>query len=790
MSTLNTKRRRDFARQRWQFLAVLVTITLGVMMFAASFDAYRNLEASYTGTYERLALADVTVTGGATGLDATIAAIPGVATVEERTQLDPPMRVDGDVFLGRVVTMPADEQPAINRLDVIEGVYLTSSQPGGVVVETHMAEAFDLAVGDQVEILAGNTPIPVEVVGIAVSPEYLWAARSRQDVFPMPGTFGVVFVAEETFNALVPAMAANQILARYEPDADTAATDAAVRSAAGGAEVVTLADQPSNAALSLDLQGFEQMSVAFPVLFLLAAGMAALILLTRLVYAQRSQIGTLMASGMSRGALSRHYLSYGLILGTAGAVIGVVLGVAAGWGITGIYTAELGIPDTIRELRLITPVVGLVFGIATGTIAALAPARAASRLAPAEAMRGEVPAAAGRISVLERAIPPLRELPARWLMVLRGVGRNWRRSVSTVIGVVLALVLILASWGMIDTVAILLDRQFNEVDLTDASAVFGVPVDEDQVDAVGAVTGVAAAEPVITLAATALSGEAGYGTQLQAYIEGTRMHGFRAEGGTLPDHGVLAGTALADEIGVAAGDPLTITFTGLDTAIETTLAGFVDEPMGTMLYMDRDALIDALGAADPAVDAATLADPTITAVAAVVDQGADHQETLDRIGQVDGVVSVVDNRALANLIDDFMGFFYVFVGVMLVFGGAMAFALIFNTISVNVAERSTEYATMRANGLSSRSVAGLITGENVLLTTIGIIPGLVVGYFAAAWFMHSYTSDILQFDLELQPWTLALAAAAMLGVALLSVIPGIRTVNRLDLAEVVRERAV
>jgi putative ABC transport system permease protein len=789
VSTLNTKRRRDFVQQRWQFIAVLVTITLGVLMFAASYDAYRNLEASYTGTYERLALADVTVTGADEGVADTIATVDGVSIVEQRTQLDPPMRVGEDVFIGRVVTMPADQQPAINQIDVVDGSYLSSSRPDGVVIETHMAESFDLIVGDTVEILVDTGWAPVEVVGIAVSPEYLWPSRSRQDVFPMPGTFGVVYLAEETLAMVAPGTVPNQVVALYETDADTAATDDAVRLAAGSAEVVTQAEQPSNAALSLDLQGFEQMSVAFPVLFLLAAGMAAFILLTRLVYAQRSQIGTLMASGMSRRVLSRHYLSYGLILGTAGAVIGVVLGMAAGWAITGSYTAELGIPDTIRQLRWITPVVGLVFGIVTGTLAALIPARSAFRLAPAEAMRGDVPTTDGRVSVLERLIPPLRTIPVRWSMVLRGVGRNWRRSLSTVIGVILALTLILASWGLLDTVNILLDRQFNEVDLTDATAVFGVPVDGVRVDAVASVRGVTVAEPVVTLPATATSdGGDSYVTQLQAYIEGTQVHGF--EGAGSAPGGVMAGNALAGEIGIEIGDPISVSLTTLDTSIETILSGFVDEPMGTFLYMERGALIDALTAADPSFDERTLTDPTITTVASVFDPAADHEGTIDRIVQVDGIVSVVDNGALATLINDFMGFFYLFVGVMLLFGAAMAFALIFNTISVNVAERSTEYATMRANGLSSRSIAALITGENVLLTTIGIIPGLIIGYIAAAWMMQSYSSDILQFNLEMRPSTLVLAGLAMIVVALLSVIPGIRTVNRLDIASVVREHAV
>jgi putative ABC transport system permease protein len=120
----------------------------------------------------------------------------------------------------------------------------------------------------------------------------------------------------------------------------------------------------------------------------------------------------------------------------------------------------------------------------------------------------------------------------------------------------------------------------------------------------------------------------------------------------------------------------------------------------------------------------------------------------------------------------------------------MAFALIFNTISVNIAERSSEYATMRANGLSQRRIAMLITGENLLLTLMGIVPGLVIGYLAAAALMASYTSDMLQFGLELRPSTFVFAALAMIAVTLLSMIPGIRSVGRLDIAEVVRERSI
>jgi len=609
VSYLATKRSRDFRRSRWQFLAVLVTIALGVIMFAASYDSYRNLEASYTGTYERLNFADMTVTGADDGFAKTAAAIPGVASVDQRLEADIPLTVGDTTLIGRVVTMPASGQPDVNQVDVTDGKYLSPSDPTGVLVETHMADQFDLAVGDHFKIATGKGWTDVAVRGIVVSPEYLWPARSRQDFFPLPGTFGVTFVSADAVSSLSPETVANQVVMVYTPDADHETVDAAVEDAANAAHaanIVAQKDQASNAGLSLDLQGFQQMAFAFPLMFLLAAGLAAFILLTRIVYAQRSQIGTLRASGMSRRTLTWHYLSYGLILGTAGAIIGTVLGVAGGWAITGSYTASLGIPDTIREFRWITVVVGMLFGIVTGILAALAPALAAFHLSPAEAMRGTVPTTKGRRSLIETILPPARRLPVRWLMVVRGIGRNKLRSLSTMMGVVLALMLVLSAWGMIDTVQVLLNRQFNEIDLSDAVVLMENPVGDAQVAAVAAVDGVSDAEPVVALQATAKYGNESYGTQLQAYQADTQVRGFLTGDGTLPEDGILAGISLKDEIGVDIGDTVTITFGTLGTSIDAVVRGWVDEPMGTLLYMDRDTLISSLAAASPTVAASTL----------------------------------------------------------------------------------------------------------------------------------------------------------------------------------------
>lgn len=786
MKNLRLKRRRDVGRQRWQFVAVLVTVVLGVMMFAASFNAYLNLGASLAGSYERLAMADMVVSNPDDGFVETAVATDGVATAIERRQGDIPMAIGDYSLLGRVVGMSADGQPEINRVDIVDGEYLEPDNRTSIVLEEHAAIDFGVEVGDTFEI-AG---VEVTVRGIAVSPEYLWPAKDGQNLFTPPKTFAVVFIDEAVLEAAPSSAVTEQVLIRYEEDADRSEVDAALTAAAGSANASDsqpLEDQPSNATINLEINGLRIFAIAFPLLFLAAAGMAIYVVITRMVYSQRGVIGTLRATGFSSKTLSGHYRSYGVGVGLVGAAVGVVLGSLLARLLTWVYTQVFGIPDLVAEFHWPTIVMALVFGVTAGVLAAVPPARTVARMAPAEAMRGDTPADGGKRSLFETLIPPLRNAPVRWRMTMRGIGRSKRRSLSMVIGVVLSMTLILAAWGMIDTMLLAFDRQFNEIAIEDVNVAFGVSVEAEQVNSIAAVSGVAVAEPVIGLSATVRHGNESYATLLEGYQPGTEVHGF-PDG--LPANGALLGMAMESVLEVAVGDAITIEFPNLEREISTTVAGFVDEPLGTFAYMQAPALTAALAEADAAITPEVLALPSITTVKAVYEDQADTSVMIDRIDQVEGVVAVIDATELRSLLEEFQIFFYVFLGIMLVFGGAMAFALIFNIISVNVAERSGEFATMRANGLTNRRVARLIAGETFLLVAIAIVPGLIVGYLAAAAFMSTFSSPEFPITLTMRPLTYIGAVVAMFIVAALSLIPALRSVRRINIGEVVRERAL
>jgi putative ABC transport system permease protein len=781
---LGRKARRDIRRQKWQFIAVIVTVVLGVGMFAGSFNAYLNLGTSLEGSYDRFAMADMTVNGVSSDFADTAKGVDGVEDAIARRQADIPFEIGDDSLLGRVVGVPVDGEPAVNSLDVTEGTSLDPDDPQGVIVEANAADEFELEVGDTFLIRG----VDVHVIGVAVSTEYLWPARDSQNAFTAPKSFAVAFVDERAFDEDEAADVAvnEQVLVLYEDGVDTEEVDAAVTdaaNAAGAGSVEPLADQPSNVVINTEIDGLQTMAIALPMLFLAAAGMAIYVVVTRLVFSQRGVIGTLRATGFSRRTMSRHYLSYGLGVGLVGAVLGAIFGALLGRGMTAIYIEAFGIPDLVAEFHLPTVLIALAFGAIAGILAGLAPARTVSRMAPAEAMRGDAPVQNGKLSIFERVIPPLRHAPVRWRMTFRGIGRNKKRSLSMVIGVILGMTLIMASWGMMDTA---FDRQFNDIAKEDATVVLSVPVDQAQVDTIAGVTGVAVAEPVISLEATIVHDGETLATLLEGYATDTQVHGFSP---ALTDDGALLGHAMEDLLDVSVGDKIEIRLPAIETDISTTVAGFVDEPMTTAAYLSSDTLTSLVVDAGTGVTADDLTAPDITSVKALFDDQADRDAVIQDMKRLDTVAVVVDANEMRDMIESFQALFYAFIGIMIVFGGAMAFALIFNIISVNVAERSSEFASMRANGLTHRRVAAMIVGETGLLTAIGIIPGLIIGWLAAVAFVNSFSSPEFPITAEMRPLTFIGSAVAMFVVAGLSLIPAVRAVKRIDVGEIVRERS-
>ncbi|WP_433685863.1 FtsX-like permease family protein [Nocardia sp. CA-119907] len=774
---LATKILRDLRRRAAQVAAVAVTVLLGVLLFVASYDSFRNLETSYQQTYARLHFADFTATGGNPARIAdALRGAPGVARVAVRTQADTAMSIDGTKLLGRIVglTGPA----GVNEISLAAGRVPDPAHPDEVVVEYHAAQTFGLHAGSQVRTFDGTSWHTVTVSGIAWSSEYLWPARSRQEVLGDPHGFAVVFAPQHEVTRLSGRPGPDQTIAEMNSGATASERDQVTRLLrdTGALDVQTRADQPSNAALHEDLSGFSELAIAFPALFLVAAAVAEYVLITRLVLAERPIIGTLLAMGARRRTVISHYVGYGLGMVLAGTVFGVLGGFLATSAVTAAYTEAVGIPDTVVDHRPSTAIVAVLLGLLTGVAAGLAPAVAAARIAPAAAMRGDSlrPARAGRWS---RSSARWHRVPVVARMTVRSLARGRRRTVATMTGTVLALVLILASVGMLTSMRSALHIQFDEIEREDATVITSSPSNELAAQ-LRSISGVTAVEPTGLTPVTLSAGRRSYSTTLTGLVPDTTMHGFRAPGGgavPLPDTGILAGAAVAKQLGVSVGDTLIVTPAAGRPKAEQ-LTGLLDEPLGTYAYATDATVTDIGGAGLRGYLLRFTAD-------------ADRDALRATVTELPGVIAYSDSHAMQDQLDRFLGLFWAFIAAMLIFGTVLAFTVIYVTMTVNLAERTTELATLRAAGVPVRRLTASLAAENLTATLLAVPLGLAAGYFAAWALLRSFTSDMFTFGLAFGGAAPVLAVVAVLAAAGLSQLPAARLVERIDIAHVVRERA-
>jgi len=165
-----------------------------------------------------------------------------------------------------------------------------------------------------------------------------------------------------------------------------------------------------------------------------------------------------------------------------------------------------------------------------------------------------------------------------------------------------------------------------------------------------------------------------------------------------------------------------------------------------------------------------------------VDDAQSRQIKLD-LYHLPDAVAVQRKADLVTDMRGFMGLFYLLIGIMMAVAVVMAFALLFNAMTVNVLERKREFATMRSIGSGTGRIAALLFAEDLILWLVTLPPGLLLGHWMAMQVGTAFSADLFTFNIVVAPSTYVLTAAGILLTMFLATLPAIRKVNRLNLAE-------
>ncbi|MDP2128670.1 MAG: FtsX-like permease family protein [Pseudohongiella sp.] len=786
MKALNRKLLRELWQLKSQMISIALVVATGIMTVVTMRGSYESLVIAQQDYYQQTRFADVWVSlrRAPETLRQQISNLPGVALAETRIGFMATLDLEGldAPAIGRFISLPENSRPVLNDIQIRQGRYIEPGAPDEVIISEKFAAARGLRPGDGVRAIINGRARELDIVGIAISPEHIYAMPPGS-LMPEDSRYGILWMGER---ALGPAYdmegAFNEAFVKLSPDADSLAVIDGLNTLLqpyGGFGAYTRRDQPSHMILQGELDQNRVMGTAIPGVFLGVAVFLLHLVLSRLISTQRGEIAVLKAFGYRNIEVGLHFLMFALAAVFLGIVLGGLGGAWLGRAYIGIYQMYFDLPglqfSMNWQLVLIASSVSLL-GACTGAMNAVLKA---VRLPPAEAMRPEPPASF-KPGLMER-IGIARLLPSAGRMILRNVERKALQSFLSSLGVAFSVAILVIGFFMFDGVRFLMDLQFREIQREDVSVNFHQHQSDRVLHELWRLPGVTRVEPFRTVPARLSNGHLyrDSGIQgMQADGKLRRVVSSNILAYPLPADGLVLSRVLAQRLDVNAGDWLHVQMLeGQRQQHPVQVTGVVDDFMGVSAYMDIQALHQLSGEHG-----------LISGVYLSVtqDERSRLYQTLKQMPMVAGVASPAE--MLVSFDTQMAQNIFISVGFLVGFASVIAVGVIYNGARIALSERGRELASLRVMGFHRREVAILLLGEQALITLFAIPMGWVIGYSMAWLVVQGMATDMFRIPYVLNPQTWLYSALITMAAALASGIAVRRRLDHFDLISVLKTR--
>ena len=482
----------------------------------------------------------------------------------------------------------------------------------------------------------------------------------------------------------------------------------------------------------------------FPVLFFLVAALISLTTMTRMVEEQRVQIGTMKALGYGKAAIAGKYIGYALIATLGGSIFGVLAGEKILPFII-IYAYMIlykHLPAILVPYHMSYALQASGIAVACTLIATIASCYKELAAEPAELMRPAAPKQGKRI-LLERIGIIWKHLNFTWKSTVRNLIRYKKRFFMTIFGIGGCMALMVVGFGLKDCIYEIVSLQYEKVQFYDAATYMSDDISEenrqqlhDYLDQNADIK-----ETIeVHMQKTDVKSASGKKTlYLMVPSDDEKIEDFlsfhsrtnKNEVYSLKKDEVILTEKMASLLNVKVGDQLTIE--DEDRGDQTVTIGAICENyMSHYLYLSPEKYEELYG---KPVEYNTI-------IYSVKD-GKDDQieKTGTKLLAMDGVLNVSYTSSIEGRLDDMLRSLNLVIVVLIVSAGMLAFVVLYNLNNINITERQRELATLKVLGFYDGEVASYVYRENILLTIIGSVVGMVLGNF-----LHRYT--ILTVEVE------------------------------------------
>ncbi|MDE6731101.1 MAG: FtsX-like permease family protein [Oscillospiraceae bacterium] len=505
-----------------------------------------------------------------------------------------------------------------------------------------------------------------------------------------------------------------------------------------------------------DSQIVEQIAKVFPIFFILVAALVCMTTMSRMVEEQRTQIGTFKALGYSEFAIMGKFLVYSGSASLIGCVIGYFVGTAVFPYVIWMSYELMYTPIPMEylfdwKLALASLGASLLCSMGTTWISCH------HELAETSAglMRPKAPKAGKRV-FLEYVPFIWNRLKFLHKVSVRNIFRYKRRFFMMIVGISGCTALLLTGFGVNDSIAGFADVQYTEILIADAQASLKTETSEnfENFENLEKILDQQTKEYIYLHQASwdllagdkvkAISLLAPFG-DMQPYLD---FHTLEQEKLAFPGiNQAIVSNSISERYGVSVGDEITLRNEDMQE-LHLTVTGIFENHVYNYIYILPETMEQQLSVS-----------PEKNTIYMNFPADADQYQAAAEIAGNDSVTAIVLFQDLRTRMANMMDSLKYIVLLVIICAGSLAFVVLYNLTNINITERIREIATIKVLGFFRNETSAYVLRENIFLTALGIVVGLILGVFLHRFIMLRIVVDMVSFKIRILPMSFVYSIA-------------------------------
>lgn len=460
----------------------------------------------------------------------------------------------------------------------------------------------------------------------------------------------------------------------------------------------------------------KNLSAIFPLVFYGVAILVSLISMNRMVEDDRGEIGTLKSLGFTNKEIITKYIRFSLLATLLGGIIGLILGLTIiPYLIFVIYKMLFTLPNFYIGLNLSMSITGILIAIICICGAAIITATKVLKDNPAILMRPKPPKSGKRI-LLERIKFFWHNLNFSQKVTIRNLFRYKKRVFVTLFGITGCTALMLCGFGIKDSIVDITHMQYeetftynavaytNNLNLKETPDIFNNQYINEYI----LTEQISATYEKSNITMLIVDSNESLSKIVNTYNKDNKKV-------SLKENQVLITDKLADIYNLKIGDTINI----LDSeknSYTLTISEIVKNYMGHYIYINKSTIEE-------------YKEYKPNTVYLKTDKLSSKEKDLlsEQLLKHDSIMNVIHMETFMKSTEDMLNSLDKIIIVLIILSASLSFVVLYNLSNINITERKREIATLKVLGFFNKEVDNYITKENLILTIIGIIFGLIFG---------------------------------------------------------------